>query len=130
MALHSLYFELLSERGLVGFGLFVAMATMHFRTSRRMRLMAARGAFGGHYLKLEAMHFSLALEASMAGFLAAGAFLSMATYPHFWFLTAQAVALERALRRQSVSRNDRARRLVASERAAPTQPLRSRPHGS
>jgi hypothetical protein len=39
----------------------------------------------------------------MTGFLMAGAFLSMATYPHFWFLSAQAAALDRWARRPAAN---------------------------
>jgi O-antigen ligase len=104
-AIHSLYFELLAERGIVGVALFASIVVLHFKTLRRLRRAAARGTLKGSDLRREGAAFSLALEASMAGFLASAAFLSMATYPYFWFLSAQATALERALHRENAWRS-------------------------
>ena len=103
-AIHSLYFELLAERGLVGVGLFAAIAILHFRTLRGIR-RAALGGLLPPNRRQDALFLALALEASMAGFLAAGAFLSMATYPHFWFLSAQGSALERWLKSERTQRS-------------------------
>jgi O-antigen ligase len=108
-AIHSLYFEVLADRGLVGIGLFAALTVLHFRTLRRLRRAAHRGLLPGADLRRETHLFSLSLEASMVGLLAAGAFLSVAAYPHFWFLTAQAVALDRWVRHERQRRVSRAR---------------------
>jgi O-antigen ligase len=102
LAIHSLYFELLADRGLVGVGLFAAIAFLHYRTCVRLRRAAQEGRLPGGRRR-DVYLFALALEASMTGFLTAGAFLSMATYPHFWFLSAQAVALDRWARRPAAT---------------------------
>jgi O-antigen ligase len=103
-AVHSLYFEVLAERGLVGIVILSVIAVLHFRTLRHLRRAARRGVLLGRDLRSEVLYLSLALEASMVGLLAAGAFLSVATYPHFWYLSAQAVALDRWVRREQTKR--------------------------
>lgn len=97
-ALHSTYFELLSERGLVGVALFAAMAFEHFRGLRRLRRRFPRKRIPPA-LARDATLYALALEAGLVGYLVAGSFLSMLTYPFFWFFTALAVAHERGVRR-------------------------------
>ena len=96
--IHSVYFELLADRGLLGVGLFAAIAFLHYRTCSRLRRAVREGRIARERRR-DVYMFALALEAAMTGFLVAGAFLSMATYPHFWFLSAQAAALDRWARR-------------------------------
>jgi O-antigen ligase len=98
-ALHSLYFELLSERGIVGVVLFGIMAVDHYRGLRRIRrgMSKVRG-IAGSSLVVDSHLYTRALAASMTGLLVAGGFLSMLNYPYFWFFGALAVALDRAVR--------------------------------
>jgi O-antigen ligase len=96
--IHSVYFELLADRGLLGVGLFAAIGFLHYRTCSRLRRAVREGRIARERRR-DVYLFALALEAAMTGFLTAGAFLSMATYPHFWFLSAQAAALDRWARR-------------------------------
>jgi len=99
-ALHSIYFQVLAERGLVGCVLFGWLAVGHYAGLRRLRRELAASRPRQPALAREVHLYGLGLEAAMAGFLVAGAFLSMPTYPYFWFFSALAVALERAIRRE------------------------------
>lgn len=97
---HSTYFELLAERGLVGFGLFSAIAFFFYKQLRQLRREVAKRRGDPIDLVRDASMYALALESGLAGYLVAGAFLSMLSYPYFWFFTALGVAHERAIRRE------------------------------
>jgi O-antigen ligase len=97
-AVHSLYFELLSERGIVGCLLFGWIAVRFYRGLHELRRAAAAGHLRQSRVARDAELYSLALQSSLASFLVAGSFLSMLAYPYFWFLTALGVALERGVR--------------------------------
>jgi len=99
-ALHSVYLQLLSERGLVGVLLFGWMAVAFYAGLRRLRREAQRMRDGPPSLVADASMYALALEAAMAGYLVAAGFLSMLYFPYFWFFTALAVAHDRAIRRE------------------------------
>jgi O-antigen ligase len=99
-AIHSLYFELLAERGLVGVALFAAMLIGHYRILRRLPHSPPPGSAPRPSLTRDAELYGRALEASMTAFLVAAVFLSMLAYPYFWFFSALAVALDRAIRRE------------------------------
>jgi O-antigen ligase len=96
-AIHSLYFELLAERGIVGVALFGAMAIGHYRTLRDLRRRVSRRDLARSSLARDAEFYARSLEASMTAFLVAGAFLSMLNYPYFWFFCALSVALTRSV---------------------------------
>lgn len=106
-ALHSIYFQLLSERGLVGVGLFASMLYFFFAGLRRLRRDVARAHDAPRDLVRDATMYALALESAMAGFLVAGAFLSMLYYTHFWLFTAMAVAHQRGIRRELAAQRKR-----------------------
>ena len=89
-ALHSIFFEILANRGLVGVGLVTVMVWLSFRTARRIRIRWEGTPVGTH---------ALALGGALAGVLSCGAFLSIGTYPYLWYLSALIVALERAAAR-------------------------------
>jgi O-antigen ligase len=97
-AVHSLYFELLAERGIVGCLLFGLMAIHFYRGLNKLRRAATTGQLRHGSVAMEAELYGLALQASLASFLVAAAFLSMLAYPYFWFLTALGVALDRGVR--------------------------------
>lgn len=99
---HSVYFTILAETGLVGAVLFTLLVWYTVRdTGSVLRLVRERkpplegtmldSAVG---VDLEAAWlFAHAIRAALAGYLVAGAFLSVFTYPHFWVLVALTVAL-------------------------------------
>jgi hypothetical protein len=99
-ALHSVYFQVLSERGFVGISLFAWITFVFYRGLRRLRRDVWRVRGAPRDLQRDAEMYALALESAMTGFLVAGAFLSVLYYPYFWFFSALAVAHERAIRRE------------------------------
>jgi O-antigen ligase len=91
---HSAFMQVLAETGLVGSLLFAALLTGHFRGLRSLRRRQQTDL--SRVSRSERDAWALALEGSMVAFLAGGAFLSVAYYPYPWYLTALAVAWQRA----------------------------------
>jgi len=105
---HSTYFEILSEMGLVGSVLFGAILIRTFKNLRRIRSeerlrsgtgnTGQRGPMPGNE-KLaptesqQLQYYSLAIMGSLVGFLIPAAFLSFTYFSHFWLLAALAAAL-------------------------------------
>ena len=104
---HSTYFEILSETGLVGSVLFATILLRTFRDLRRIRSDQTLSSDAGNDGQREPISgneklsptdsqqlqcYSLAIMGSLRGFLIPAAFLSF-TYSHFWLLVALAVAL-------------------------------------
>jgi len=98
--LHSGYFDVLSQLGLVGCALFMGILVGHFRVLRRLRRDVADDPRAPPELAREVELHGVALAGAMAAFLVAGAFVSVAFYPYLWYFSAMAVALDRAARRQ------------------------------
>lgn len=87
---HSLWFTLISETGVVGILIYLAIIRLNFRDLkilRRQQLLSSGKTEGRFYFQL-----SVALLASFAGFFASASFLSVLYYPEFWYLTAIVVA--------------------------------------
>jgi O-antigen ligase len=105
---HSLYFQILAEQGSVGVVILSYILWAHFRTIRRLRRLASqpRAAFDVRY---DVELYGGALAGAVAGYCAAGAFLSVAYYPYLWYFSAMAVALEHAILREvtTVGSDDR-----------------------
>lgn len=92
---HSLWFSLLAELGIPGAILFAAHAHANWKALRHLReLPPVEGR------PLPAL-LSTAFSASLAGYLAAGTFLSVFYYPHYWYMSALLVATDRALASKS-----------------------------
>lgn len=91
---HSIYFEMLSETGLVGVGLFGGLVWMHFGAVRRTRRKVQRSRAADRTLKRDAELYGVALSGAMIGFLVCGAFLSILYYPFFYYFTALSGAYE------------------------------------
>jgi O-antigen ligase len=93
---HSVFFQTLAELGTAGIVLFFAMVIEHYRTlfalRRRLRRPGVPPA-----LRRDADIYIVALGGGMTGYLAAGAFLSVAYYPYPWYFGAFSVALARAV---------------------------------
>lgn len=106
-AIHSLYFTLLSEFGLIGTILFLMMIYSTFRDLWRVIRLSREYATrprdpGASWAELQATastayYVGLGLIGGLVGFLATGAFLSVLYYPHFWTFMAVAVALRRTV---------------------------------
>lgn len=114
-AVHSMYFELLAEHGPVGLVLVGMVVVLHFRTIRRARTKARSSRNVSPLAARNAEMYGQALAAGMGGFLAAGAFLSVAYYPYLWYFPAFATAVEVAVDR---TRNTRRRRNGGERKAS------------
>ncbi|RIL01401.1 MAG: hypothetical protein DCC71_17840, partial [Proteobacteria bacterium] len=86
-AVHSIYFTLLPEWGLVGVALYGALGALF--VARCVRLLRAPRT-----PELHAQTWARALLCSAAACAAAGVFLSLLYYPHLYFLLGLALALE------------------------------------
>lgn len=95
--LHSVYFQLLADLGLVGVIIVVAIIVDHFRTLRGLRRSAARDPTLSPEGRAEVELYCVSLAGAMVAYLTAGAFLSVLWYPYLWYFSAMAVALSRAL---------------------------------
>jgi putative inorganic carbon (hco3(-)) transporter len=91
-AAHSLWFTLLAELGIPGVILYVLIFRANWRSIRRLHSLPSSAPL--HRL---AFLLSIAFTASIAGYFAAGTFLSVLFYPHYWFVTAMIVATEKSL---------------------------------
>ncbi len=113
---HSIYFTMISELGLVGCFIFGGILLLNYKTLRGIikqfggikkidSLSGIRERNGNELSKpmdLEVlktkrmMYFdTLGLYVALAGFLASGAFLSVLYYPHFWILSAMIASMGR-----------------------------------
>jgi O-antigen ligase len=95
---HSLYFEMLAEMGLVGIALYAAIVYGHFTGLRRLRLDVARDPRASPELRRTVELYATALGGAVVAFLAAGAFLAVLYYPYVWYFSAMTVALDRWVR--------------------------------
>ena len=92
---HSLWFTLLAELGIPGTILFAAHVQANWKTLRHLRKLSPVEERPLPVL------LSTAFLASLAGYFAAGTFLSTLYYPHYWYLSALIVAADRTLARAS-----------------------------
>jgi putative inorganic carbon (hco3(-)) transporter len=89
---HSIWFTLLPETGVVGVGIYILLLwrnikdTLHLRRENRHARDPDR-----RYLNA----LSAAFLASLTGFFAAGCFISVLYYAHYWYLTAMIAAAAR-----------------------------------
>jgi O-antigen ligase len=95
---HSLYFQLLSEQGLIGISLWGYIIFCHFRTLRLLRRDISNNPNAPPILRRDAELYCNALRGAMVAYLAGGAFVSVAYYPFIWYFAGFAVGLDRALR--------------------------------
>jgi putative inorganic carbon (hco3(-)) transporter len=91
-AAHSLWFTLLAELGVPGAILYVLMFRANWRSLKRLKELPPEASE-----QRLARLLCVAYAASLAGFFAAGTFVSVLYYPHYWFVSAMIVATERAL---------------------------------
>src|SRR6267143_1135944 len=113
VVVHSTYFEILSELGLVGGTLFVTILFRTFKDLRRIRSDARIRADAGNAGQREPISgkerlsptdsqqlqcYSLAIMGSLIGYLLPAAFVSFTYFSHFWLLAALAVALNEVAR--------------------------------
>jgi probable O-glycosylation ligase (exosortase A-associated) len=98
-AAHSLYFTLLPEGGLVGAGIYAMLIIGLFRGLRQSERIAS-SAVAAHSEAESDLLLARAARASLIGYLAAGAFISILYYPHLWYTIGIVIALSRDVRRR------------------------------
>lgn len=87
MTSHNIYIEAASEYGLIAFFVFLLMVISAFRTNSRTRKNV-------NFQETRLLYnLSLGLDAGLIGFLVAGFFVTVITYPFFWIQIAMIVAL-------------------------------------
>jgi O-antigen ligase len=98
--IHSAYFQMLSEQGVAGIAVCAYMIWAHFSSLRRLRKLARRPGALPPDLRQDVELYGGALAAAMLGFLASGAFLSVAYTPFPWYFAGLALALEISTKRE------------------------------
>jgi O-antigen ligase len=96
-AIHSAFFQVLSEMGTAGSLVFIALVVGHFTGLLALRRRVEQEPRIPLKLRRESELYTVALGGAMAGYLAAGAFLSVGYYPYPWYFSAFAVAWARAV---------------------------------
>jgi probable O-glycosylation ligase (exosortase A-associated) len=89
---HSIYFEVLGEHGFVGFGLFILLGLMTWRTASWVVSRAHRDRERHWLADLAAM-----IQVSLVGYATAGAFLGLAYFDYYYTLIALVVLCKTAL---------------------------------
>jgi len=97
---HSLYFQLLPEQGIVGVVIVAFLIGCHFRITHRLVRRVRHAPRIPRALRRDAELYAFGLNGALLGFLAAGAFLSVAYYPYLWYFTALSAALEIGVRQE------------------------------
>ena len=91
---HSMYFLVIGELGLPGIVTFLVLLASNMRANSGLRRrLVSLDASAAECADPEARRTLLLLNASMVGFAMAGAFLSVAYYPHVFVLTGLMIAV-------------------------------------
>lgn len=100
---HSVYFEVMGEHGFIGFGMFMLLALFAWNTGNRIRRLA-RPSSDMKWMS----DLATAIQVSMVGYAAAGAFLGLAYFDLYYTLIAAmvicGVVQERLLAGKAVTR--------------------------
>jgi O-antigen ligase len=95
---HSAYFELLPEQGLVGVGIFAFLIMLQFKRMRSLRRMVGEAKDVPRSLARDCELYTRALNGMLVGYMVTGVFISVLYYPYFWYLTALSGAFDLAVR--------------------------------
>jgi len=99
-AVHSLYFTLISELGLIGILLFSGMLYFSYKElkwilKKEKEFLLKQNQSKQIIQQLHKIKFIIfGITGAMLGYLVSGAFLSVLYYPHFWLLISLCVALK------------------------------------
>ena len=103
-SVHSVFFQILAEMGTVGSVVFGMIVVGHYQGLRTLRQRVKRDPRSTRRLREETELYVVALGGAMTGYLAAGAFLSVAYYPYPYYFGAFTVAYTRAVQAQLSAR--------------------------
>lgn len=95
---HSIYFHVLGEHGFLGLVVYLGLIVSMFASLRKIRQDAKRVPD-----RLWLVNYSFMVEASVVGFLVAGAFQNLTYFDLFYFLIGVTIVLKRYVR-DSISR--------------------------
>jgi O-antigen ligase len=96
-AAHSLYFTLLPELGVAGAIIFFLMLYAVYKDTRAIRKISKGDYPRFPFDKSKLFYLSLAMEASLIGYLVSGFFISVLYYPSFWILMGFVLALRKVV---------------------------------
>jgi O-antigen ligase len=114
LALHSAWFTLLSEHGIVGVVIFASMLGIQFTTIRRLRRDVRKRSDVPDDLRRQTETMAIGVNAAIISFVGSATFLSVLYYPYLWYFTAFAGALDLAVRRELALLDQRAPRAPAA----------------
>jgi len=95
-AIHSMYFQLLSEFGLIGVLLIGQVLFLSFRDLRQVLFLSREGGCSASIGQL-----ADSLRVSWVGFLVSAVFISVLQYPHLYYLTALTIVVRGLAFRES-----------------------------
>ena len=107
-AVHSLYFTLIPELGLVGIFLFTGMLYFSYKDlkwilKKEKEFLLKQNQSKKIIQQLHKIRFIIfGITGAMLGYLVSGAFLSVLYYPHFWLLMGICVALKNIVQKQII----------------------------
>jgi len=110
-AVHSLYFTLIPELGLVGILLFSGMLYFSYKDlkwilKKEKEFLLKQNQSEETIQQMHKIRFIIfGITGGMLGYLVSGAFLSVLYYPHFWLLIALCVALRNIEQNQIITSN-------------------------
>jgi O-antigen ligase len=121
-SVHSVFFQVLSEMGTVGSLVFGMIVVGHYQGLRALRQRVKRDPRSTRRIRDETEFYVVALGGAMTGYLAAGAFLSVAYYPYPYYFGAFTVAYTRAVQVQLAARTRAATGSAATPENAAAMP--------
>jgi probable O-glycosylation ligase (exosortase A-associated) len=117
-AVHSTWFGVLSEAGVPGLSIYVAIVLSSWLACRRVRKRAAAGV-----LPAELGAYAIALESGLVAFIVGGSFVSFQYSEMLWHYFGLTMALERvAVRAEAEARAKRETPQAEAAPAAPSEP--------
>jgi O-antigen ligase len=99
-AVHSSYFQLLPEQGLIGLGIFIFLIVYQLRRMRALRRSVQTLRYIPESLKRDARLYTYALNGMLLAYLTSAAFISAAYYPYLWYVTGFSAVFDSAIRRE------------------------------
>ena len=110
-AVHSLYFTLIPELGIIGILLFSGMLYYSYKDLKRIlkkekEFLLKQNQSKEIIQQLHKIRFIIfGITGAMLGYLVSGVFLSVLYYPHFWLLISLCVALKNIVQNQIINSN-------------------------